>query len=156
MTLDNSMKSLNRRLQQRAKQLERSLETAVRQGAMAGLRAATVATPVDTGNARVNWNVSVKDPKVEVRPLPEGASISKGEANRATRNRAAFRVRNFRIKDGIIWLTNGVKYIKKLDTGGHSKKGGQMSAKAILAATRAIKFRLSKGVFPKTRRRKQK
>lgn len=147
----SSLGDFRRRIRKRAKQLQRTTETAVRQGAIAGLRAATVATPVDTGNARVNWNVSVKVPEVEVRPLPEGARISKSEANQEAGRRARFRVKAFKIDDGVIWLTNGVQYIRLLDTGGISKKGGNMSAKAILAATRAIKIRLARGIFKRGR-----
>lgn len=148
----DSLRSLAGRMKRRANQMERTVETAIRQGALAALRAATVATPVDTGNARVNWNLFVKDPKIEIRPLPTGVKISKAEANKAVSARARFRAKKFKVDDETIWLTNGVRYIRGLDTGNVSKKGGQMSAKAVIAGRKAIAVRLAKGIFTKPRK----
>lgn len=142
-----NLSSLGKRMQRRADQLNKTIEAAVRQGALAALRAATAATPVDTGNARVNWNVSVKKPVVTVKNLAKGTTLSKGEASKRAIGRARDIIKGFNVKSKVIWLTNGVRYIKGLDTGGVSKKGGQMSAKAIIAGRRAIQARLAKGLF---------
>lgn len=147
MANDKSMGSLSKRLKARREQLNQRVEGATKAGALAGLRAATQSTPVDTGNARVNWNVSVKVPVVSVSSLPKGTRVSEGQASQDAEKRGRARIARFKLPDQTIWITNGVRYIKKLDTGGLSKKGGQMSAKAILAATRAIKIHLSRGIF---------
>lgn len=142
-----SFESFSRRMMRRAKQWEKAMEEATRQGALAALRAAVQSTPVDTGNAKLNWNASLKSPKVTVRNLAEGTTVPSDQAGKESLARGGAVIRRFKVGDGVVWLTNGVKYIKGLDTGGVSKKGGQMSAKAEIAGRRAIKASLARGIF---------
>lgn len=132
------------RIRKRANQMVKTIEQATRAGALAADRAAVMATPVDTGNARSNWRASVRVPKIVEE---DNRSVGgEGPAARKALAQARVAVRGFKITDAAIFLTNGVKYIKRLDSG-YSRKGGFMVAAALLAASRAIRARLAKGIF---------
>ena len=98
------------------------MELAVRKIAMQILTGVVYRTPVDTGRARSNWNVSVEGPNVSVRlahapgeklGLDEQANAQATiTANTATIEGApAF---------GVIFISNGLPYINRLEHG-HSQ-----------------------------------
>jgi len=141
---DDSFSSFPRRIRARAKQLENSVSRAIRSVALAADRAAVQATPVDTGNARSNWNVTVRVPKITVDDNTEIGGT--GPATQKALAKARSAVVKFRLRDGVIWLTNGVSYIRRLDQG-YSSKGGFMTDAALLAGARAARIALKKGIF---------
>tara|TARA_R110000772_G_scaffold146587_1_gene256777 strand:- start:358 stop:774 length:417 start_codon:yes stop_codon:yes gene_type:complete len=134
----------------RATQLEKTAQGAVKAATRAGLRTAITTTPVATGNAKSNWNVSLRVPIITVIDnLKIGGS---GAAGNFARGRGLPIINTFKLADGTMFITNGVHYIRGLDDGTISSKGGFMSAKAVVAANKALKAYLSKGVFVKGRK----
>lgn len=79
----------------------------------------TVATPVDTGNARANWQTSLDTPPLDVVTVgaPGGAMEPPGKDFDAERLR---------------FVANNVAYIRRLDAG-HSKQAPADFVRAALA-----------------------
>jgi hypothetical protein len=77
-------------------------------------------TPVDTGRARGNWQVSIGTPNLDYDD--EMKDPSGGEAEAGSGGMAPIRAGDAVIKtaplDSIIWITNNLPYIQKLDEGG--------------------------------------
>jgi hypothetical protein len=91
------------------------------------------ATPVDTGWARANWQVSIGRPT-------SGAVGSRENVAGATAAQSAgtARLLVYDFKQGDVWLGNHVPYIQKLDEG-HSKQAPEgWVARAIRAGLAAI------------------
>lgn len=70
-------------------------------------------TPVDTGRARGNWQVSLNNPK-------ENPAISVDKNGGKTIRKAVQETQN--APGNIWWLTNNLPYIQKLESGTHSKQ----------------------------------
>jgi hypothetical protein len=77
----------------------------------------TVATPVDTGNARANWQATLDAPAVDVVTVSTGAMEPPGKDFDAARLR---------------FVANNVAYIQRLDAG-HSKQAPAGFVRAALA-----------------------
>lgn len=79
--------------------------------AMQCLRGIVFRTPVDTGRARSNWHVSIGEPDLEQSEAASAeATVSAGTGVIAGAN-----------PFGIIYISNGLPYIKALEFG-HSKQ----------------------------------
>lgn len=137
---DKSFSSLGSRIDKINKKLQKSFEQLVKVAALSALRTAAETTPVDTGNARTNWNVSVGSSYTsKVDQLPSGVRVKAKDATKMVLSKGQPKIKSFRLRHGLVWITNSVGYIKGLDTGNVSKKGGNMSAKAVVAAIKAVK-----------------
>lgn len=77
----------------------------------------TVATPVDTGNARANWQATLDAPPLDVVTVSTGAMESPSKDFDAARLR---------------FVSNNVAYIQRLDAG-HSKQAPAGFVRAALA-----------------------
>lgn len=99
-------------------------------------------TPVDTGWARANWIPSIGSSHSLDGTPPKDPE----EAKSAVAARAAIaaegvsRVANYEIKDGAIFISNNVPYIKRLDEG-HSQKApaGFVRQSVEIALTQNLK-----------------
>lgn len=72
------------------------------------------ATPVDTGWARANWQVSIGHPITQTTGSREAVNVSAQAAGEA-------RLLVYDLSQGDIWITNNVPYIQELNQG-HSKQ----------------------------------
>ena len=70
-------------------------------------------TPVDTGRARANWNTSVNAPDVGVTQTTDTSGV-------AAIGEVKARIGNW--KQGDIYLTNSLPYIRRLEYDGWSKQ----------------------------------
>jgi hypothetical protein len=97
-------------------------------------------TPVDTGRARANWQVSLSSPRYANKDkLPQGRQES-AVAGRAKAKGAAI-LRNAQ-EGQDIWITNNLPYINRLETGTWSDQAPQgMVAISIAEVQQAITLR---------------
>jgi hypothetical protein len=108
--------------------------------ALAIIDAVAEATPVDTGRARSNWKAKEGGPdSVEIEPHHPGNHLGRGEtANLAgTMEAARASLRDYR--QGDIYITNNVDYIKDLDKGSSRQSAGDFQGVAEAAASAALK-----------------
>jgi len=82
-------------------------------------------TPVDTGRARANWQVSINAPVITEVRYPNKESIPEGKSESVI-------AESVKLEGGIviadvelgedIWITNNLPYIEVLEQGDHSKQ----------------------------------
>jgi len=119
--------------------IEANAGSLIREAALAAQQALVSATPVDTGRARANWQMSVDDPIVTPREAyVEGERGSTGSANTA----AALSQGRKAIQDysagSRIHITNNLDYIDRLNNGSSAQAPGLFVERAVQAATAAI------------------
>lgn len=85
------------------------------------LRRKGIGTPVDTGHARANWVPSVNTPRIEEQPGTSSAAHDQGVAA----------VLSFKLGDGVLYVSNGVPYIRRLNEG-HSKQAPALFIEAAV------------------------
>lgn len=103
--------------------------------ALIGLRTVILATPVDTGRARGNWNVGIN----EVDPTARSEDPSGRNAiARGTQVIGSY-------VTGTITLSNGLPYIQALDQGHSAQAPAGMTAQAKLAVRNYIERERQKG-----------
>ena len=125
-----SLKNFARRIQRRARQVETGASQALRATALVINQTVILATPVDTGHARANWQVGIDTPiQEEIDEEDQGGS--------ATIGRNAGVIRGATIKKTII-LSNNVPYIHKLNEGSSSQAPAQFVQLAVLEAITAV------------------
>lgn len=133
----SDMKSFSKQIRLTAKTVEQNVDRLVRKVALAVDTAVVMGTPVDTGRARANWQVSVGDapdgvlfPEPEKPPSPEaGAQRSLDEAQQKV---AEYKGR------GIIHVTNNLHYIEKLNAGSSAQAPAGYVEQAAIAASETI------------------
>ena len=106
-------------------------ERIVRRAAVAADTALILTTPVDTGRARGNWNVSVGHVNTEVRELnfpDQGGAISEGQSALGA----------WRLGSGTIFIANSLPYILSLENGSSAKAPSGMVQHAMLAARQQV------------------
>lgn len=110
----------------------RNADVTVRRAALAAASAVIVATPVDTGRARANWQVGLDAPVLAERdtegPNP-GPYIAAAE-------------REIQRYDGSankeIWLTNNLPYIGRLNDGWSAQAPAMYVQQAVAAGVRSV------------------
>lgn len=88
---------------------ERNLEQAIRKIAIEIFSRVILRTPVDTGRARANWQVSIGS-------VPTGTLELNDKTGTATISKVQAEALRLRAGD-IIWLVNNVGYILSLESG---------------------------------------
>lgn len=89
------------------------VETVVRKATFEVFRMVVLRTPVDTGRARANWNVSFGAPNYATSVITDqGRGVA--EAAKVLRLPVG----------GVTWISNGLPYIRQLEHG-HSKQAPQ-------------------------------
>lgn len=105
----------NADLQKFADQIGADIVTVEKKVALEVLSKVTERTPVDTGRARANWNVSLGSPDLSTTPdgiysdyqnSPGTAAQQKGQQTLAGLQ-----------KPEVVWIANGLPYIQKLNEG---------------------------------------
>lgn len=115
-------------LQELANALPGHVNETVRRVAVAVNQTITLATPVDTGRARANWQVSLVGPETSQRN-----ETDRGGSATIARNNAV--IAGF--EGGKIWLSNNVPYIGRLNEGWSAQAPAGFVEKAIQAGVRA-------------------
>lgn len=106
-------------------------ERLVRRAAVAADGALILTTPVDTGRARGNWNVSVGRVDTRVREInfpDQNGALSEGQAQ----------LQAWRLGGGIIFIANSLPYILPLENGSSAKAPNGMMQHALLAARQQV------------------
>jgi hypothetical protein len=115
-------------MKMRADNLPREVNYTVRRAALAIDQTLVMSTPVDTGQARSNWNVSTGAPQEQiVEPVSAGAAIARGAA-----------VINGRRSEETIFITNNVPYIGRLNEGSSAQAPAMFVEGAIAAGVAAV------------------
>lgn len=113
------------RLDRRADRLIKGVDDAVRATALLADQTVVLATPVDTGRARMNWIATIDVPAEEPVPINPGGverSLAESRAVIATYNGEVNRA---------IWLTNSLPYIQRLNAGSSQQAPAGFVEKAV-------------------------
>jgi len=131
----------SRRMNIRAHGLPEAINRLVRAVALAADQAVVLATPVDTGNARSNWQVGLNAPVVSERtPYAPGNRLGLGEqANAQAAMEQARQVVAGRGFGQSVWISNNVNYIGKLNEGFSRQAPANFVEMGILAAVEAAR-----------------
>lgn len=108
-----------------AEKVDRRQEFVIRFIGLELVRRVATETPVDTGRARGNWQVSIGAPKpgvIDRADASPGASSVIAEASASLALGSLF--------DADIWISNNLPYIVRLEEG-HSKQGERFVARAV-------------------------
>ena len=128
MPIKHNLGSFARRIRQTARDVEPAVDDTLRKVALVANQTLIMATPVDTGRARANWQVSI-DTEIE-------GEIGDTNAQAAiTRNAEV--IRGYR--NGAIILQNNVPYIGALNNGSSAQAPAGFVEKALQAAARAVR-----------------
>lgn len=96
--------------------VEDRLQKAVRLTALQAFRNVVQATPVDTGMAKLSWNIDINVIDVKVAAAPAQAPDASFDGS----EKALQAVASFKLDD-IIYISNNLPYIRRLNDG-HSKQ----------------------------------
>lgn len=107
--------------------MEPAVDEVLRKVAVVANQTVIMATPVDTGRARANWQVSLGAP-VTTELDDTGAQVA------LSRNKAV--IESYR--GGELILQNNVPYIGALNAGSSAQAPAGFVEKAIMAAARAV------------------
>lgn len=131
----NTMVHLSRTIQENA-------DKKVRMCALAMDTALVMATPVDTGKARSNWQVSIGQPEYGVREayVPGKGQSTIGVCTQAAldHGKAIIMQYNSNTQSKEIWISNPVPYIGKLNNGHSAQAPSGFVEKAIMVGINAI------------------
>ena len=120
----------------------------VKQAALAASEEAVLRTPVKTGNARINWRVSIGTPSTTLIDAPNTPDISVNRETASARAliKAANTIAKWKLGSGVIVIANPVDYILDLDRGSSRQAMEGMSIFAVAAAKNELrKGRLLRG-----------
>lgn len=127
-------------MRRRAATLTRNVDEAVKAVAKGVTIGVVDGTPVDTGRARSNWQVSTGTAnQATVQPFAPGRHLGRDESSNANAAiNQANRIINLRKPYEPLFIQNNVDYIQKLNTG-HSAQAGPMFVQiAILNGIRLL------------------
>lgn len=142
--LDRLPKFLNRV----ANIVERNTDKTIREVAVAVDGAVVIATPVDTGRARANWQTSVGVPITSTRaPYSDGADGSTAGTNaRSAIDQCKAAVVGYKAGQ-TVYITNNLPYITPLNEGTSAQAPEGFVEKSVLKATATVKSaRILKGI----------
>lgn len=143
----NGLGDFARRIRLRGRQVEEGVNRIVRKIALVADRELVMETPVDTGRARSNWQVSLGSPITSQRePFSPGEGLGKGEGANAAGALAQGQDKIGKRKtEQDIYIQNNVDYIGALNNDGTS---AQAPAGFVQAAiTRAVAAARGERVF---------
>jgi hypothetical protein len=123
-----------KRIRKIGQNIERNADEAVRRCALAVDSAVVLATPVDTGRARGNWQVELNTPAVGT---TDNVSPSGREAVEA--GKAKIAAYKGGTKEASVNITNNLPYIGKLNEGHSAQAPAGFVEKAIAVGVDAVK-----------------
>lgn len=130
-----------RRIRIRGRQVEEGVNRIVRKVALIADRELVLETPVDTGRARSNWQVSLGSPITDERePYAPGEGLGRGEGANAAGALQQGQDRIGQRKSGQdIYIQNNVSYIGRLNDGSSAQAPAGFVQAAITRAVGAVK-----------------
>lgn len=127
MSVRHNLGEVARSIRKRAVGVEPAVSDVLRRVALVANQAIVMATPVDTGRARANWQVSI-----DAEITTETGSTSAAEQLR--RNEGVIKG----YKNGALIIQNNVPYIGKLNSGSSAQAPAGFVQRALQAAARAV------------------
>lgn len=112
--------------------IENNASKSVRAVALAVDKHIVLATPVDTGRARANWQVGVNQEKTDIVESTDKSgmqSISKGSSD----------IAKAKSPNDVIYITNNLPYIQRLNEGHSSQAPAGFVDKAVQAGDQELK-----------------
>lgn len=133
-------KDFANRMRARADQIAVESNRVARRAALTVLQTVVVATPVDTGRARSNWNTELNRPNLSTRePYAPGDSGSTGAANARRSIEEGTRVITDRATGQDIWITNNLPYIGELNNGHSAQAPAGFIERAVQAGRATVR-----------------
>lgn len=133
----SDLKTFSRRIRTRAKKVSSNTDNLVRKVVLAVDQAVVLATPVDTGRARANWQPTIGAPAAGEVPEPTSKGAGLRQALEAGERVAT------QYKGGTnsptVHITNNLPYIQYLNEGSSKQAPINFVGTAILLAIAAIK-----------------
>lgn len=124
--------------------VERNASALVRKCALAVDTTVVLATPVDEGRARANWQVSIGQPADNVRaPYAAGSRGSTGAENAQAAIEQGKQVIDRHKPGDTVYITNNLDYIGKLNDGHSAQAPAGFVEKAIQTGVQAVRARAS-------------
>jgi len=137
-----SLRDFSVRMRRRVREVEVGVDRIVRETALLCDRELVLTTPVDTGRARSNWQVSVGAAETEAIPAySEGEGGSTGAANAQAaldQGRAAVAGRG---QGQTIFITNNLPYIGRLNDGYSAQAPAGFVQTAVQTAVEYVRNR---------------
>lgn len=135
-----TLQTLSAELKQLSIRISGDLDKVVRQVALAIDQAVVVATPVDTGQARSNWLVSVGQPRTDTIPAYDPGVL--GSSSGPNTTQALDQGRNVissAASGATIYISNNLPYIGRLNQGYSRQAPAGYIERAVEAASNAVK-----------------
>jgi len=132
-----SFGGLATKLNKLANNLEKTTDARVRRVALAVVTDLVAITPVDTGKAMSNWQISLGQPiasSIGIKPFASGFKGSTRRANFSQAVAAAQTALQYRNPGQAIYISNVTPYIEQLDQGSSNQFGGNFAARARIVA----------------------
>lgn len=121
-----------KRMRKLGKTIERNSDEAVRRVALAVDSTVVLATPVDTGRARGNWQVELNTPAV-------GATNALSPSGREAIDQGKSTIANYKGGNASVNITNNLPYIGKLNEGHSAQAPAGFVEKAINVGVQVIR-----------------
>ena len=118
-----------------AADVPKNADEIVRKVALAADQTIVMATPVDTGRARANWQVGIGAAPAGTVEYSGGGSGAAGYAIGAAQNV----VTTYKGQPGGIWLVNNLPYIQRLNEGWSAQAPAKFVEQAIDTAVTTIR-----------------
>jgi len=132
-------REFGKRMQKHGENVERNASALVRKCALAVDATVVLATPVDEGRARANWQVALGGPASgEIDPYAPGKGGSSGAANASAALAQGKAVIATHTK-GAIHVTNNLPYIGRLNDGYSAQAPAGFVQTAVLAGVKAVR-----------------
>ena len=122
--------NFGRRIERVGDDVEDGVNRVVRQAAVAVNQTVTLATPVDTGRARANWQVGIGAPVLEATE-----DTDKDGGPTINRNNGKIALRRER---QTIYISNNVSYIGSLNAGSSAKAPAGFVEEAVSTGVSAV------------------
>lgn len=137
----SDLKGFAHRIAVRAEGIEDAVSKVVRKVALLVDTGVVLGTPVDTGRARANWQVSVGRPAEGVLPAPPSPSVGQQAALKQAQTALA----SYAGGEGVeIHITNNLPYIRRLNDGWSKQAPAGFVETAVAAGVAAVKAGLPK------------
>ena len=135
-----TLQTLSAELKQLSLRISGDLDKVVRQVALAIDQAVVVATPVDTGQARSNWLVSVGQPRTDTIPAYDHGVLGSTSGPNTTQALDQGRgVISSAPSGATIYISNNLPYIGRLNQGYSMQAPAGYVERAVEAASNAVK-----------------
>jgi hypothetical protein len=129
-----SPRQFQRNMKQRGRNVEDNADQLVRKAALAIDAVLVLATPVDTGRARANWQVELNRPA-------EGTTTSVSPSGREALEQGKSTIAGYRggTPDAAVHITNNLPYIGKLNDGHSAQAPAGFVEEAVITGASTVR-----------------